>query len=121
MGTSVLPSDLVSFENVLLVNGMVLDADVGDRWPEFQEALKDYIAGKPEDVTEIRVRDGWGARLSAPGYMDCTDWDVYATEEEAKKALAEMYDLCEKCLEELDENYNCPECCPECDKQEEAE
>ena len=40
----------------------------------------------------LEVIDGWGARLSAPGYMDCTDWSVFATESEANKFLAEYYD-----------------------------
>jgi hypothetical protein len=34
---------------------------------------------------------GYGARLSAPGYMDCTDWVVFDTFEEADEYLAEMY------------------------------
>ena len=28
-------------------------------------------------------------RLSAPGYLDCTDWTPYATPEDAEQALAE--------------------------------
>lgn len=28
---------------------------------------------------------GYGARFSAPGYMDCTDWNVFETEEEAEQ------------------------------------
>lgn len=40
----------------------------------------------------LEVIEGWGARLSAPGYMDCTDWSVFATESEANKFLAEYYD-----------------------------
>lgn len=35
---------------------------------------------------------GWGARLSAPGYMDCTDWCVFDTEDEAREYLRETYD-----------------------------
>ena len=34
---------------------------------------------------------GYGARLSAPGYMDCTDWTVFDTEQEAIDYLAETY------------------------------
>ena len=35
---------------------------------------------------------GWHARLSAPGYLDCTDWiGPYATEDEALEALYELY------------------------------
>ena len=46
-----------------------------------------------EDIQDI-VNDcevGYGARLSAPGYMDCTDWTVFDTEQEAIDYLAETY------------------------------
>src|SRR5258708_1187447 len=39
----------------------------------------------------ISVREGYGARLSAPGYLDCTEWSVFETTEEAEKYLDEMY------------------------------
>jgi len=35
---------------------------------------------------------GYGARFSAPGYLDCTEWAVFDTEDEAREYLAEMYD-----------------------------
>ena len=36
---------------------------------------------------------GWYGRLSAPGYLDCTDWSgPYQSEEEAEEALNDMYD-----------------------------
>ena len=34
---------------------------------------------------------GYGARLSASGYLDCTDWCVFDTEQEAIDYLAETY------------------------------
>ncbi len=39
----------------------------------------------------LELKHGWLARLSASGYMDCTEWCAYETEEEAKAALVEMY------------------------------
>lgn len=37
-------------------------------------------------------RAGWYSRLSAPGYLDCTDWfGPYETEDEAWTALYEAY------------------------------
>ncbi len=39
-----------------------------------------------------RKRRGWYARLSAPGYTDCTDWSgPYASEREAHEALSDMF------------------------------
>ena len=64
-------------------------------------------------VTYIK---GYGARLSAPGYMDCTEWAVFDTEEEAQEYLVESYDLCPECLSEWDWDE---EACPECGYREE--
>ncbi len=37
---------------------------------------------------------GWYARLSAPGYMDATDWHgPYSSEAEALKAVCEFYEV----------------------------
>lgn len=44
------------------------------------------------EVTDMEVLRGWyGARLSAPGYMDRTDWACFKTEKEAQDYLDEMY------------------------------
>ena len=41
-------------------------------------------------LAPVRVVGGWGVRLSAPGYLDYTPWEVYENEEEAERALAEL-------------------------------
>ena len=57
-------------------------------YPGNEDAAKAYGVD-PEDVETIF---GWGARYSAPGYMDCTDWvGVYETEEEAVEECREIY------------------------------
>ncbi len=43
------------------------------------------------EAYSITVRDGYGARLSAPGYMDCTPWSVFDTAGEAEAYLDEEY------------------------------
>lgn len=64
------------------------------------------------DSQGYRIEDGWCARLSAPGYLDCTDWiGVYSNKNAAMAALRELYDLCELCDEdegscECDESSN---------------
>ena len=50
--------------------------------------LIDYCEGIP---VSFEVIEGYGARLSAPGYMDCTEWTVFETEKQAQDYLAEMY------------------------------
>ena len=43
------------------------------------------------DVLCVRKRVGYGARLSAPGYLDCTEWTVFDSHAEAESHLEEMY------------------------------
>lgn len=45
-------------------------------------------------------RRGFRARLSAPGYLDCTDWGrCFPTEAEALRDLCETHGLCVHCME----------------------
>ena len=54
--------------------------------------LQDYCEGKILEPLEYVTRNGgWLGRLSAPGYLDCTPWGVYDTEQEAIDSLQEMY------------------------------
>ena len=53
-----------------------------------RRATRQYVEGEPESWENIK---GYGARLSAPGYLDCTEWTVFDTEEEAKAYLDENY------------------------------
>jgi hypothetical protein len=50
--------------------------------------ISPYCDGEPQTWENIK---GYGARLSAPGYLDCTEWSVFETEEEAREYLEEMY------------------------------
>lgn len=59
----------------------------GDASPD---DLKEYCEG---DYQEHSVLCGWGARLSAPGYLDCTEWTVFDGEEEAKEFLRSEYEV----------------------------
>jgi len=52
--------------------------------------VSDYIDGA---FISAEVFDGYGARLSMPGYLDCTEWTVFETEEQAMHHLSEMYDM----------------------------
>jgi len=52
------------------------------------EEIRPYVEGKPESWENIK---GYGARLSSPGYLDCTEWTVFDTREEAETYLDEMY------------------------------
>lgn len=52
--------------------------------------------GRDDVPATIRVRERWAARLSAPGYMDATEWTFGDSQWAALKSLHEMYgDDCE--------------------------
>lgn len=45
-----------------------------------------------EDIEDVETITGWFARMSAPGYLDCTEWcGPFETEEDAINHLSEMY------------------------------
>lgn len=88
--TCVFPADLVD--------------DPDKHWDDDAEKFdEDYLAdvaqylgesvypNKPENITSVKKITGFGARLSAPGYLDCTEWCVFETEEEANAYLEENY------------------------------
>lgn len=57
-----------------------------------QEDFSDYIEGRVINESAFELQSGWYARLSAPGYMDCTDWGgPFETEQEALEYLTETY------------------------------
>ena len=92
-GITFVPADIVNhplIEGVLEWDGMHED----DR----DEFLQYYEGG---EFYTVESRSGYGARLSAPGYLDCTEWSVFGTEEEAWEYLESDYDLwkCEWCGE----------------------
>ena len=51
--------------------------------------IRPYTTGEPQSWENVI---GYGARLSAPGYLDCTEWSVFDTEDEANAYLEEMSD-----------------------------
>src|SRR4029077_21147270 len=50
--------------------------------------IRQYTDGEPQSWENVK---GYGARLSAPGYFDCTEWTVFDTREEAETYLDEQY------------------------------
>lgn len=45
-----------------------------------------------EHVDYVKLIKGYGARLSAPGYLDCTEWCVFNTLKGARDYLKEQED-----------------------------
>lgn len=42
-------------------------------------------------LEHVSVREGYGARLSAPGYLDCTEWTVFDSVDQANEYLNENF------------------------------
>jgi len=61
-------------------------------------AVADYTENR--ECYSISERKGYGVRLSAPGYMDCTDWSVFDTEAECRDHLVEFWEVCPDCGED---------------------
>ena len=62
-----------------------------------------------DETDSLEIVKGFGARLSASGYLDCTEWAVYDTEAEAAQSLLDMhYDQAYEDMSE-DELYECRE------------
>jgi hypothetical protein len=76
-GTYVVPASLVG--------------DINPSNPDDLATFCDYIEGAPESAER---RTAWGARLSAPGYMDCTPWTLHETEAAARRELRDTYEVC---------------------------
>jgi hypothetical protein len=78
-GTEIVPED---------VCGSIVDVE--DEGETGQ--LAQYCEGSR--VESVERKQGWYARLSAPGYSDCTGWDgPYDTSQEALDAVKEFYDV----------------------------
>lgn len=80
-GTEYLPVDLVGD----LPGSQFLDDDVQ---ASDCSDIQQYCEGKVQSWENIV---GYGARLSARGYLDCTEWCVFDTVEDAEDYLEEMY------------------------------
>lgn len=64
-------------------NGLyILPADYFTR-----KQAKEQYPGKAESSRKIKR---YGVRMSAPGYMDCTEWELYTNKREAIKRAKEM-------------------------------
>lgn len=79
-----------------------IDPDASDLCPDDEEMFypadlftKEQVFDMHSDFVtrdDIKLRKGWGARLSAPGYLDSTTWALLPSEEEAQKYLIDNYD-----------------------------
>jgi hypothetical protein len=61
-------------------------------------------------IFSVELKEGFGARMSAPGYLDCTEWTVFDTAEEAEQYLAAYDDDSEEEEDRFTNHYHCDAC-----------
>jgi hypothetical protein len=54
------------------------------------EPLLKYTEGNAVYLDQSGIKKGYGVRLSAPGYMDATEWEVYGSKKEALRRAREL-------------------------------
>lgn len=91
--TCCVPTDVCDVPDELAAKAIGEDGYVTDEHlDEFADGVKLYLH-QIGDVTEIKRVEGWFARLSAPGYLDATEWcGPFYSEDEALGAVMEMFD-----------------------------
>lgn len=72
-GTEVVPDDLVSLPDSL---------DGDEMLCEGIKQLQPFCEGAIIEVPDYPI-SGWLVRLTMPGYLDCTEWSLFETEQEA--------------------------------------
>jgi hypothetical protein len=96
-GTDYVPASVVRYPRI---HRLCIGATVErDSYSQLFSLLHSYVKDYTENtcitgitgITGITLIEGYGARLSAPGYLDCTDWAVFDTEQEAEEYLDENY------------------------------
>lgn len=89
IGTEYVPADLVDLDFRVNVGDVFRLEDETSFADQVLDAVAPYVEGNA--VNEATYREGWLARMSAPGYMDCTMWTGHATEQEARQYLEDTY------------------------------
>jgi hypothetical protein len=80
--------------------GYLVPGDLVGKKPSVRD-FADYIeSGEPRAFEKVR---GWFVRLSAPGYLDATDWSgPFKTEAEARKHVEDFWEVDPDTGEDLD-------------------
>jgi len=91
-GTEWLPLDLWGKEEIKMMMAEIAAENTNNKL-----ATKMLEMTRNRTFYESKIVEGYGARLSAPGYMDCTDWCVFDTEEEARTYIEETFEVCSHC------------------------
>lgn len=76
-GTCYVPADIAPVPD-WLSRGVQVDADTGP-FSLLESCIADYVEGVHIESIEALAKPHYFARLSAPGYLDCTEWCAFET------------------------------------------
>lgn len=81
-GTFIVPEDVVGY-----IHSQLLQT------PDSKAKFFDYVSvSNSDEIEDITYHaDAFIARLSMPGYLDCTDWTIHQSEKQAIEYLEELY------------------------------
>lgn len=89
-GTCALPGSVVPVPDWLADGHPIEERDASDSelFAILAARVRDFIEGRR--ILSIEAATGYFARLTAPGYLDCTAWTAHRTVREAQRALARL-------------------------------
>lgn len=88
-GTFYFPDDVINSKDLDFKGRETTDKEVIKKlWGEIGDYLEVW---KPEKVHSIERIDGWFGRLTAPGYLDSTDFIFSVSREKVEKDLEDLY------------------------------
>lgn len=61
-----------------------------DRYQEYLTKEYREYCELAREIYSVKRLKGYGVRLSAPGYLDCTEWEVYTNKREAMRRAREL-------------------------------
>ena len=85
-GTCYVPGDVVPVP-VYLAKAYPFQESDNETFELLCSRLADYVEGR--QIVEIEIIQCFFARMSAPGYLDCTDWEAHPTVASARRSLKE--------------------------------
>ena len=93
-GTWWVPEDLVG--PVFLKQGVTYEVERDNLEPDSKlralvNDLEDYVEADRTEIYELTLVEGWGGRMSAPGFLDRTEWVVLPEREDVEAVLEDMY------------------------------
>lgn len=104
--STIVPASVLSAGETAAVEHYLQDKEAGEvdnaTHAASHEALRRYL-DDGGGLVDIEKKTGYFARLSAPGYLDCTEWSgPFDSKKEALRDLCETHDIDKKgvCMDE---------------------